>query len=307
MPASTRTKKSSNPKPNNPGSHNPVLKVTRYDLVSSTMMAIVIGLIVAVVWLFIWWNSTRIADPRTDVDLELIEIPGGFADGAPDETLLLESPEEETTDPSLSEPSDEIKIEEAFENVVELSAEASTQVDKQYEIDDSTSGKPGSASGTGRRPLGEGKGLSGLPREQRWIVTYNDRSGLSSYAKQLDHFGIELGALMPGGTLIYISKLSSASPKKRTEKSGLNEKRLYMTWQGGGRRKGDIQLFRKAGVNATGVTIFHFYPRETEQRMANLEIKYRNRKTKDIRRTYFTVSSSSGGYAFNVTNQTYFH
>ena len=302
MPSTLRPEKSKAPE-----IHTPVLKVTRFDLVSSSMIAIVIGLVLAVIYLFIWWNSTRIADPKTDVELELIEIPGGFEDGSPDDTLKVDSPEPESTDPSLTVVADENLIEETFENVVELSAEASNQVEKQYELDETTSGNPGKATGTGRRPLGEGKGVGGLPREQRWIVTYGDRSGLTSYAKQLDHFGIELGALMPGGTLVYISKFSSDTPVKRTEKSGLNEKRLYMTWQGGGRRIGDIELFKKAGIDATGTTIFHFYPRETEIRMVKLETSYRNRKSKDIRRTYFAVKSSGSGYEFEVTNQTYFH
>lgn len=303
MPSSsTRTRKSGTPE-----IHTPVLRVTRYDLVSSTMIAVVIGLIISVICLFIWWNSTRIADPKTDVELEIIQSPGGFADGAPDETLKLDSPEPETSDPSLSEVADESQIEETFDNVVELSAEASNQVEKQFEIDDSTAGNPGKATGTGRRPLGEGSGVGGYPREQRWIVTYNDRSGLSAYSRMLDHFGIELGALLPGGTLVYLKDLSSPSPTKRTETSGLNEKRLYMTWQGGGRRQGDLQLFKKASVDATGTTIFHFYPQETEQRMAKLEQAYRNRDPKDIRRTYFSVVQSGGGYQFEVTNQTYFH
>ena len=52
----------------------PVLKVTRYDLVTSFMIAIVVGLVIAVVWLTAIWLTNRL--PKTDdrVDLELIEL-----------------------------------------------------------------------------------------------------------------------------------------------------------------------------------------------------------------------------------------
>ena len=49
----------------------------------------------------------------------------------------------------------------------------------------------------------------------------------------------------------------------------------------------------------------HFYPKETEDRLARLELAYRKRPVNDIRRTFFAVNRVEGGYEFAVVHQTY--
>jgi hypothetical protein len=153
-----------------------------------------------------------------------------------------------------------------------------------------------------------GPGKSGFPREQRWFVRFSEGSTLNEYARQLDFFGIELGALLPGGRMVYLSDVTSDRPKVREATSGADEQRLYMTWQGGERRKADLELFRKAGVDIAGGIVFHFYPPATEAMLARLERDYRNRPADQIRRTYFVVrpGAAAGQYAFEVTRQSYF-
>jgi len=129
---------------------------------------------------------------------------------------------------------------------------------------------------------------------------------LDEYARQLDFFGIEFGAIVDG-KLVYLSKLASPSPIVRTAAGGADEKRLYMTWQGGSRKQADLQLFQKAGIAVGNGVIFQFYPKDTEDRLARLELAYRSRRANDIRRTYFTVQriAGGGGYEFTVAHQTY--
>lgn len=285
----------------------PVLESTKYELVTSGMMTVVFGLIVAVVALGIILASIWVFDIDDSVPLELIEMPGGYEDGAVDETLQLDSPEEESDDPSLAEEvSEDTEVEEVLDNVVELSDQATEQAQKQFQLDALNTGKPGSASGTGRRPLGMGGGQGGMPREQRWFVRFSDDGTLEEYAAQLDSFGIELGVLLPGGTLSYVSGFTAASPKKRTASSGKGEKRLYMTWRGGGRKTSDIQLFRKAGVNVGSGLIFHFYPKPTELILLKAELAYRGKPVEEIRRTYFVVRGEKPKFEFVVTRQSYF-
>lgn len=285
----------------------PVLGVTRYDLVTSFMIAAVVGLVLAVTWLSVVWVTNRPAAKSGAVPLELVEIPGGVADGAVDETLRLESPEEAVNDPSLAETlSEESEIEETLDNVIELAELATNFAQEQFEVEVEHTGQPGSATGTGRRALGDGTGESGLPREQRWFVRFSDRGTLSAYARQLDFFGIELGALIDGNKMAYLSRLSKDPLTKRTSTNGAEETRLYMTWQGGGRRKADVELFTKAGVDVFDAILFHFYPRETEELLARLERDFANRPVEEIRRTYFVVRPERGGYRFQVTRQSYF-
>jgi hypothetical protein len=286
---------------------SPVMRVTQYDQVSSSLIAVVLALIIAVLWLSIVWFTNRLPQTENDVALEMIDLAGGAEDGSPDEELLVESPEDPVDDPSqIDTPTEENQVEEMLDSVVELSDKATQQVQQQMQTDLTNSGKVGSAAGTGKRALGFGPGKKGLPREQRWFIKFSDRGSLIDYARQLDYFKIELGALLRNGQMIYLSNVSADKPVSRKATSGADEKRLYMTWQGGQRRTSDLSLFKKAGYDVTGAILFHFYPKETENRLLLREKQYRNKKFDEIRRTYFTVRSSSGGYDFDVTRQTYF-
>jgi len=190
---------------------------------------------------------------------------------------------------------------------VEMSDAATQQVQQQFDTGIQNTGKVGSAKGTGRRALGIGPGTGGLPREQRWFVKFGERASLDEYAKQLDFFGIELGALLPDGRLAYMKNMLNPVPEVRYINSGSDEARLYMTWQGGERRAADTQLFAKANVNVRGDTlIFHFYPKETENTLARLELEFRNRTVRQIRRTYYIVVPDGPGYKFEVFRQILF-
>ena len=282
------------------------MRVTGYDRVSSLMISIVLGLIVGVVAVIAWWSTTRPPQQEILVPLEMVELSGGSEDGAPDETLQVESPEDPNPNPSPTEELlDENELTETLENVVELADRANQQLQQQQSNAAETSGTPGSAAGTGRRALGSGPGSGGIPREQRWFIRYADRVSSDEYARQLDFFKIELGVLQPTGQLVYVSNVSQPKPTTRVSKSGAGEKRLYMTWQSGERRVADEALFKKAGVNVAGGILFHFYPADTERLLATLEQRYANRKPDEIRRTYFVVVKKGRGYDFVVTRQTY--
>lgn len=286
----------------------PVLKVTPYDKVSSWLIAAVIALSLVCVCLTVVWVTNLAPEAKGSVPLELIDLAGGAEDGTIDETLQLESPDPESSDPSLADvAAEETEIQEVLENVVELADAATNQASRQFETDTQNAGKPGSASGSGRRALGMGPGQAGLPREQRWFVSFAGGHLLEEYARQLDFFGIELGALLPGGKIVYLSKLSAPAPMQRTSASGKGEDRLYMVWQGGERRGADLQLFRKAGVPVQSDTVtFHFYPPQTEALLAKLERERANRPPDQIRRTFFSVQREGNGYRFVVTQQSYF-
>ena len=283
----------------------PTLKVTKYDIVTAAMIAAIIGLAMGVVSVIVIWLTNRIPTFEVEYEVEALVIPGGDPDGAPDETLNVESPDPETDDPSVAEtPSEVTEIQEMLDNVLEVSDKATQVVQEQFDSAAENSGNPGSASGTGRRPLGQGNGKAGFPREQRWFIQF-DEGKLKSYARQLDFFKIELGAVMPDGRLLYIKNMSSPAPATRVETNGDNEKRLYMNWQGGKRREADLALFAKAKIDAQKGLILHFYSRELETLLTKTETSFANRVVKDIRRTYFKVQPAGSGYEFVVTRQLY--
>ena len=284
---------------------DPELRVTLYDRVSSLLLAFVLALVVAVAYLGVRWATQHVWDVDDAPPMELVAIGGGEEDGLPDESQLLENLAEEIPDPSLSDlREDEVRLEEMLPAIVDLADQAADPAPAQVSADLQSSGKAGSAGGTGGAALGLGPGEKGVSAEQRWFVSFSDRGSLDSYAEQLDHFGIELGALLPGGELVLVSGLSG-TPKVRRAASGKDEQRLYMIWQGGGRKTADVALFKKGGVEVGGAPILHFYPGRTERQLLTAELNYRNRGVGEIRRTYFAVSRDGGGYKFTVTRQTY--
>ncbi len=269
------------------------------------MIAVVIGLMLLTAYAIIYW--WEVAPEKTEflVPMEMVESPGGFEDGAPDETLKLESPEDPDPNPTTAEEVlDPSEVTETVEQVVQFSDKATEQAQDVMAQSTEPSGNPGSADGTGRRGLGNGPGQGGVPAEQRWFIQYADQTSLDEYAKQLDYFGIEMGALLRGGELVYMTGMSG-SPSVRRATSGKGENRLYMTWQGGTRREADEKLFERGSINAKGAVLFHFYPKKTEQLLLQLEYNYAKRHAKEIRRTYFVVVKQGNGYTFVVTRQTY--
>ena len=282
------------------------MRITRYDRASAWMVSVVLACLIGAFIFFLMWFGSRVPAVDSDMVPEVIPMAGGELDGAIDETLKVESPEDVTDDPSQAElPSEETQILETLETVVELSDAASQFVQDQPQNDSISSGKPGSANGTGRAPLGEGGGPGALTRAQRWVIRFGDKDTLDEYARQLDFFGIEFGVVQGNDTITYLSNFSSPTPTKRVETISEEEQRLYMQWQDAGRRKADVDLVKKAGIDAAAFPILHFYPAKTENDLVTKELAFRNKKEQEIRRTYFNVSRRAGGYTFVVTKQLY--
>jgi hypothetical protein len=285
----------------------PVIHVTLFEKISSGLWTLILAATAAVVIFFSLWYMNKPPQAAVFVPVEMIEIAGGDPQGAENETLKLETPEVEVKDPAVDPvEQQDPQMTETSQDIVELANEVAQQLPEQLDAATSNTGEAGSANGTGRRPLGSGQGNGSLSRERRWFIQYGDNISVEEYAKQLDYFKVELGALLPSGKLVYLSQLSTDKPVLREVNSGANEKRLYMTWSGGDRKKADEELLRKAGINERPTMIFHFYQPAIESTLAQLELASTNRPLKDIRRTYFTVFVEGKGYRFTVVRQTYF-
>ena len=260
----------------------PKMSETRYDIATSAQIAGIIGLTIFVGLLVAIWLSNML--PEVEVVSVLMESgDGGWEDGSPDESLNVESPEDPTDDPSLSNDQDVSQLEQITEQVATLSESAAALVQPNSFTDPSGGGNPGSASGTGGRPFGSGGGgRGGMKREQRWLVQFAEKGDLKSYAQQLDFFKIELGCAFPDGRIYYVKNLSG-SPSVREERVSSKDKRLFMNWQGGDRIEADRELLSKAGVpDPAAGTVLHFYATETEQMLARLEQDYGGKPAEPI-------------------------
>jgi hypothetical protein len=161
--------------------------------------------------------------------------------------------------------------------------------------------------------LGEGDDI--IPRHLRWQVQYDTSDGLA-YAKQLDFFGIELGAVGGGRPLIdYASSLQKGRPDSRSGQ-GDAEQRLYLTWTGGTLAKFDRDFLTRAGVPTARRIIVQFYPEPVENRLAIIEMEAaakkpveqltpaeRNQWQKAFAKTIFGVKRTGSGYEYYVIDQ----
>jgi hypothetical protein len=303
------------------GAAAPVIRVTRYDQVWSTLVALIAVLLASVWFLYLVWGSFHPHPPKREQIVELIpdETSGGVENGSPTDSLKLEGtgPERADATPGSSVADERPEVEQVLKDVaLESSSNDSTGAvtsgaSDQMQLDEApvASFKGGHSLGTGTRPaLGGGPGSKGgWPRQQRWYVQFAEQGSLDQYARQLDFFGIELGALLDNHTMAYLSDMSGQKPVVRRAASGEGEKRLFFTWQGGKRRQADVELFTKAGIPIGPDTIiFHFYPPETENMLAVKERDFRNRPVRQIRRTFFVVVPGENGFSFDVTRQVYY-
>ncbi len=289
---------------------SPHIKLTKYDITVSALSTTALCAVLTLIVMIIIWLSNLLPTPQKKQVIMLPPGDGGWEDGDPNATPNVESPEDATLDPSVAnEETDVTELEEVTEQIVEVSENAAAVVAPNEFTGSKNTGSPGSADGTGGRPLGSGgPGRGGAKREQRWIVEFADKGDLKSYAAQLDFFGIELAAMFSAeARLVYMTNMSADKPATREIKEGAagGEQRLFMNWAEGSeeRRQADVELFQKAGIDASAAGVLHFYSSETETAMATIEQEFGGHAATEIRKTYFRVRKAGNGYEFYVQKQ----
>ena len=288
---------------------------SKYDKVTSFLMAVVLSAILVVGWLALVYASNQAYASRVTAPLQIIEVGGGGGSpegtagstekvdvaGADAAAMASNNPEEAG---DFEEPSVE-QTPGAMLDVVADASQTLAEVDLGATMPSGgqvASGKRASKLGSGGPGLGLGPGDGGVAREQRWSIVYNTGQNAEEYARQLDGLGVELAVVSSPQQLLYISHFSAPIPTKR-HGTGRTDHRLYFLWQGRGRKQSDIDLFKKAGVDIGNENVFQFYPAHTEQRLAELEVRYKGRSPGEIRVTRFQVVPRADGYDFEVVAQ----
>ncbi|MFN8739035.1 MAG: hypothetical protein ACK5YR_03845 [Pirellula sp.] len=204
---------------------------------------------------------------------------------------------------------DEVEMTEPpIDQTLQMVAEAITSVS---ELMDGMQ-NDGTGKGDSRPPGPEGEGDDIIPRFERWDIKFQARDK-KNYATQLDFFKIELGTYGAGIPRVeYVANLAS-SPVKRT---GLpkDDKRLYfLSVADGALKRYDKQFLQSAGINVGTRPPIKFFPKETEELLAQAEAQYyvKNRnpefRVTDVGKTVFECrpSAAGKGYEFVVTDQRY--
>ncbi len=288
---------------------------SKYDKVTSFLMAVVLSAMMVVGWLALVYASNQAYGTRVTAPLQIIEVGGGGGspDGTPGSTEKIDvagadaapmasnNPEEagDFEEPSVEQTPGAMleTVTEAGQNLAEVDLGATMPNGGPV-----SSGKRASKLGSGGPGLGFGPGDGGVSREQRWSILYNTGQDPQEYARQLDGLGVELAVVRGSDQLLYISHFSDPVPTKRYG-TGRSDHRLYFLWQGRGRKASDLALFKKAEEEIGDENVFQFYSADAERRLAELEVRYKGRNPGEIRVTRFQVVPKGDSYDFEVVAQ----
>ncbi len=280
------------------------MHTTSVDSVASLLLSLVImiGLGVFALGLVFILSTMKPHDPiRIFVEEERI---AGRGDNAAGFARDLEPPGSEEAE-QLTEPAVEQSLQAVTETLSSISASLET-VESGAAV-----GSKGSGQGDSRPPGPEGEGDNIIPRFERWELKFTARDS-KSYAKQLDFFKIELGAIGGGRTEVdYLGNLSAA-PEKRTG-PGKDEKRMYFVARSENQlQKYEKDLLSKSGIATSGSVILKLISKELEQQLAELEKSYAVTKrgpkvmAKEFAKTVFECQPGEGkGYQWVVVEQRY--
>ena len=293
-----------------------VLGESRYDRVTSFLMAVVLGAILVVGWLALVYVCNQAYASRVTAPLQILEVSGGGGgtpEGTPGSTEKVEVAGADTAAFASNNEEEAGAFEEpsvqqapgAMLDAVSEAGEALAEVDLGAVMPSGgavASGKRASKLGTGGPGLGFGPGDGGVAREQRWSIVFNPGQTIEEYARQLDALHVELAVPVSANQLEYAANFSNPKPTVRFG-SARSDRRLYFLWQGAGRKTSDIALLKKAGIDVGDRVVFQFYPPGAEERLSRLEVTYRGRQPGEIRITRFTVAPIGNGYDFTVIAQ----
>ncbi len=271
-------------------------EVSQYERVSGGLSAgvIILGLLAAV--LFFLWYSLLKSNRMT-----VTALAPTFAGDTSNPEGVAEDIEEPGVEefPEVQEP----QLAEALEAV----DVASTVRANDSEAGDAT--QMGTGKGLGdRRTQGFGNGGTDVNEPwKRWQINYS-LTTVSDYAKQLDHFKIELGGVeKTGDNIAYVTNVASSKNVRTGSKR--TEKRIYFSHTIPKLREWDKRLLQQANITNVGERIpVQFYPIEIINQlyaMENAKLQQDNRKIPNIKNTVYTVEGSEGNYRFTLSKIIY--
>ena len=276
------------------------LRTSRFDLVTSFLMALMLFIGTLTVMVVIIFITTRWAFPPLAME-PIIENPAG-----------TQNPEgfERDFEPPGAEEVEEL-MEPTLQDTIEAVTDAVSSVAATLVTTDTTSTATtaGTGAGDSRPPGPEGEGDDIIPRFERWQLNFTARD-IGLYARQLDFYKIELGAI--GGSIqgVDVASNLSGSPKKYRVVKTEDEKRLYFMWNSPSPlMQFDRQLLGKAGIPLPNRQMLKFIPKSLEDQLANIEKAYWESKgytsVTQIAKTVFESKADGRGYKFEVTSQRY--
>ncbi|MCH2178361.1 MAG: hypothetical protein MK106_06100 [Mariniblastus sp.] len=274
-------------------------KVSSYDTLNAFLISaiLLVGFLVSLVFL-IWLTMILDFSGRQPAAMVAYEEPFGNEKPEGFEDDIFEPGVEEF--PEVETP----QLKDALEAVTD----AVSSVKANLEARDGDAAEMGRGKGFGSRDGGPGNGNADvIPEHKRWKIDY-ESNNISEYAKQLSFFAIDIGAIDQNTN--SIARISDVGGRPRvisTDRKAEN-KSLYFAHEKRRMRRWDETLATQNGVQLDGRFTVQFYPMKTRVLLRQIEQAHLTkvgRTLKEVRRTYFKVVPSAGGFEFKLTEMNY--
>ncbi len=163
------------------------LRISRFDIVTSFFMALILFIGAFVTMLFIIWLTSRFSFAPSDRLNRSSRI-------RPDGARIAEGFERDFEPPGAEEV--EELMEPTLQDTIEAVTDAVSSVAASLVTTDTaaTATTSGTGAGDSRPPGPEGEGEDIIPRFERWQLEFTAK-GIKPYAQQLDFHKIELGVV----------------------------------------------------------------------------------------------------------------
>lgn len=172
-------------------------------------------------------------------------------------------------------------------------------------IRDKLMGAAKKGSGDGTQPGAHGPGAADTTKARglRWILKFDTRSG-RDYLNQLAAMKAVILVPTPDGKKMYIFR-DLINPKPGTLASDADLDGMANQIQFSDMRQKSVEAVAEAlGVQGyTPLAFWAFFPKGMEQRLADLEVRYRNKRPEDVRQTTFRVVIRGGEVDLIVIDQ----
>ena len=274
-----------------------ILEVTLYETYSAFLIS---SIAVVGVWVMLgvmaWamqfeWQVPFKPDTKTGVPI--LEQP---AEDSADQVSPLETVEE-----SALEDSQQLDLPQtllAMTTAVSTNAASLDALGKKTNPQDGRGIRGGGIGGGPGEPQ-----VDEVPEPQRWRVTF-EASRRSEYNRQLDYFGIELGAVSKTTARIDLfSDLADETPTRDVTTRG-DEKRLYFSHTSRRLKRWDNATAKAAGLDDPEERIMvQFYGDAAREKLQQTEAAFlegEGKSLEDVSRTFFKVRELEGAFEFYV-------
>lgn len=263
-------------------------RVSTYDRVSAWLTALILLIGFFAMLLFVFWLGSHVLPNR--VRQYEVTFRGEESLEIGDESDVLDEPKQQEL-ADVVEP----QIQDVLSKISAVAVEVQ-KVPLSFAWVGDGDGRKGKPTKRERKP----DEPDPTPPWERWEIRFSAMTK-QAYAKQLDFFNVELGAIDRKEPTIKYAKNLAGVPKVRVGTRQAEARLYFVHSPGGDLTKFSQALLEEARVETTDRYLAQFYPQETFVRLLEIEKKsLGKRRLSSVMKTIFGIRTTNMGYELFV-------